>query len=645
VNTLEANLKALYTQDARLQQRHLERAAPPEGLEIRTTPSGRPTARLRGTFLHSSYDPVVEAKRLLEQQLQRPAGAELPRGAALPGAPHPGAPHPGAALFYGFGLGYLVEAYAALYPGSPVVVVEPDAGLFVEALRHRELTRLLSLPHLFWHIGEEPDAVLMSLDGLPLAHLQVFRPRSLYALHAEYFQRMDLLLRALMDKRQVNLNTLRRFGRLWIRNLLRNLETFAACPGVGRLFGELAGVPALVVAAGPSLDPLLPLLPELHRRLLVVAVDTSHGLCLAAGVRPDLLVCVDPQYWNTRHLDWRPIDDTILVSEASVNPRTFHQEGFALARTCFVSSFFPLGLLLEQRLGGKGTVGAGGSVATTAWDLARALGCPQIYMAGLDLGFPGKRTHCRGAFFEESMHTASTRLRSAEQGILAYLYQAGSLALPNNAGGSTLTDRRMLVYKWWFENQMKQQRAASGPATFNLSPEGLAIEGMPYMDARTLLELPPRRGVVDARLRSAWPPPRSRELRLRSAQRRRLAGTLWELEGELQRLSSVAGRGERICRRLMEAGGRLGTGSLAELEEIDRGILEISSRQIASFLFQPLIRKVLDGTGGGTSDTGGGCGQALETSRDLYRELADSARYHLGLLQPALARLGAPRGG
>ena len=549
------------------------------------------------------------------------------------------------AVFYGFGLGYMVEAFRRQFPGVPAVIIEPEACRFAEALRCRDLRSLLAAGELFWHVGEEPEGAVAMLASLPLSGLRVFRLRPLLAVEGEYFRRVEAAIRALLDRREVNLNTLRRFGKLWVRNLVANLRQFAACPGVAQLEGRFQGIPALVLAAGPSLDLLLPELPELRRRLLVIAVDTSYRLCREAGVEPDLLVTVDPQYWNTRHLDWVDVGGTIVVSESSAHPRILRRLEPTQAPLYFVSSFFPLGRLLEEAIGCKGTVGAGGSVATTAWDLARRLGCDAVYAAGLDLGYPGGRTHCRGAYFEELMHQGSSRLAPADTAQLRALREAGAFALPSNSGAVTLTDRRLIIYKWWFENQIAQARsnpsAGGTEALFCLSPEGVRIDGMPYRPPEALAELPVCRPAVDSRLRKIRREAAQHRQRMGDAAPAEAMAILRSLSSDLERLLSLSAEARAACGKLKAfdpsaAGAAEARAALfRELDRLDSEILGLSARNVAGFLFQGLIHRILDSAGGDHT-----AGEVLEVSEELYRELEGSAAYHLDLIREALRRAG-----
>ncbi len=257
-----ANLTVLYRLQPELRAKALEDAEPPTGFEVVETPSGSPTARLHGTYLHSRYDPAKEARRIVNEE----AGATASAGIVL-----------------GFGFGYLVEAFCEAFPGKALVVVEQDTGLFLQALKTRDLRNLLSLPNIHWHLGDEPEAVMMSIEALPLQQLCILRLRPLLASRSEYYHRVEALLFSVFDKREVNINTLRRFGQLWVRNLLSNLDRFAGNPGISVARNRFPGVPALVMAAGPSLDEVLPHLKALKEHMLIVAVDTSYRFCKNQG--------------------------------------------------------------------------------------------------------------------------------------------------------------------------------------------------------------------------------------------------------------------------------------------------------------------------------------------------------------------------
>ena len=448
----------------------------------------------------------------------------------------------------------------------------------------------------------------------------MIKPKSLFQLEPEYFRRTEGVLQSYLARKSLNINTLKRFGRLWVRNFIRNLPHITA-PGIQHLKGLFPGIPALVLASGPSLEKVLPHLRNLADRMLVISVDTSLRPCCTYGAEPDFAVVVDPQYWNTRHLDGIRLHDSILVSESATHPRVFRQLKLPLF---LAGSFFPLGQYFETRVGEKGKIGAGGSVATSAWDLARQLGCRPICMAGLDLGFPGGATHFKDATFESRFSAICDRLVPAETLSFLYVHDAGPFAVRANRGGTVLTDQRMLIYKWWFEEQLSRHPEAE---TFNLSADGVLIEGMRFLDLGELLTLPVVRAEIHRRLEKVKG---IHSNRIRDA--RNIEPALEDLIRELKSLRDLASRGLQDT-RLLE--GELGRGRDIDtirrrLDQIDQGILQAASRGVVSFLLQPLINEILHDGGWNAKKPKE---EVLAVSYRLYREIEDSAVYHLDLLR------------
>jgi hypothetical protein len=569
----------------------LEAAAPDASFELLTTASGEPTARWRGALLHSPRDPRREARALVARE----AGSA-----------------PSAAVVLGLGLGYVVEAFREAHPGVPLAVVEPDAGLARAAAEARDLAPFAADPAVRLAIGAGPGAVAAALDGLPGERLAVLRLVPEIRRNPAAFRAAEGAVQSFQLRREINVNTLARFGRLWVRNLAANLATFLGSAGVGDLAGLFAGMPAVVLAGGPTLDAIMPLLPAIAERAVLVAVNTPLAACLAAGVHPDCVVVVDPQFWASRYLDWTSEYRGWIVAEPSTHPRVFRRRP---NRVFIASSLFPLGERLEEATGAKGKLGAGGSVSTAAWDLARLMGARPIHAAGLDLGFPGQRTHCRGTFFVEARRAAAGRMGPLESWAYASLHDIGLFPAPSAAGGTVPSDRRMLLYRWWFENQLLMHPDL--PA-FTLSDQGVAIAGMTPVAPESLLDLPPIRPGIEAAKRGL-------EARMDAARRATppalgaVRATIEELCGALEGIARLADEGVAASGRLARAMERSADprASLAALEGIDRRILEASSRSIAGFLLQGLIHGI-------EKDAAGRTGAAdwrtvVATSADLYR--------------------------
>jgi hypothetical protein len=597
-------LEARYPQLAAL----MEAEAAPEPVIVRPTPSGNPTALLDGIHLHSSRDPVRDAA----QQVQR----ELDESSTC-------------IVVLGFGLGYSAEAARARFPETPILIVEPEPAVFRAAVSSRDVSALLRDENVMLHVSAQPEGIAMVAESLPLARPGFLRLRAGFRARPEAYRAAEETLQSWMLRRDINTNTLKRFGRLWVRNLTRNMRAVLDSPGVSTLSGMFDGIPALVIAGGPTLDDIGPRLPALRERMLVISVSTPLKACLQWGAPPDIAVIVDPQYWASRFLDWTTLAGGVLVAEPSTSPRSLR----AIDAPLFLcSSLFPLGETLERTVGAKGQLGAGGSVATSAWDLARLLGAHPLYAAGLDLSFPGMRTHCRGVYTEETWFSSSTRFSPVEGSSFHSVRDIGLFMVRSTGGGTTRTDRRMLLYKWWFENQL---RIRPELRAYTLSADGMAIEGMPQAGMDEVLSLPRRRAEIDERMRQVREP----RVPQGPGARRALLHALQELQSQLSEMESLALKGVALCGTLggiVRTGGNAGR-CLRDLEGIDERILSLSARNIAGFLIQSVIH--------GISDQGNRRVKADEVvvqSTAIYTGIAESAGLQRALLARAAASLELP---
>ena len=605
MNLLAKNLGILGDRSPELTRDIVERHEPREDLEILNTPSGEPTARLKGQFLHSSREPRREAAKL------------FPRDKELPDI----------LILQGFALGYHAEEFLKAYSQGEIWIIEPDIPLFLAVCSHRDLTNLLGNPRVTLLLAPQASTLGNLAASLPERRFSILKVRSVYEKDREYYGKTDRAIGDVLEQRKINRDTLKRFGPLWVRNLLHNLPLMARALGVQRLKDILRDIPVLIIAAGPSMDALLPFLGALRKRMALIAVDTTLQVLGKAGIAPDFLAVVDPQFYNSRYLDGLYCPESFLVAESSTHPRVFRIEPRGIF---FGESSFPLGQSLEKGTDIGGRLGAGGSVATFAWEIARFAGAREIYCSGLDLGFPDLLTHQKDCFFEREALYTTHRLSPMEGKGFRSLKSGVSLWVENNSGGKTLSDPRMLVYARWFENRI----VSTSIPTYSLSAQGAAVKGMPLRRMADLLNLPPRRIEIEDRLR--------RLDRASSSPKPQFYQGLRELEEDLTSMKERAKRGLSLLEGiegLLEPGldrGQALKNRLEQLNWLDRKILGNSSRNVAGFLFQNLIDELSRPEEAAEKDGF----PSIRNSRRLYDEILSSCRYHLGLLKNALQRLG-----
>ena len=593
----EENIQSLCTKYPDFKTDVIDKYQSAGNLIITMSKSGLPSATLDGKFIHSNREPVREAERLIK--------SEVPDNAS-------------ACIVEGFGLGYYVDAILTLKPHVPIIILEPSAERFLKALEARNLKNIITSPMTSFLIGNSSESIRHLLPGLPKGSIQIFKHRALYELDTDYFKEVNTLIQHFISRRDVNSATLKKFGKLWVRNLISNLDYLPDAGDVGDLSGLFNNFPVLLLAAGPSLDKILPHLDNLKKRFIIVAVDTSASVLVEAGHIPDFTVVVDPQYWNTRHLDRLDLRKTILISESSTHPGIFRKNH---SKMFFGGSLFPLGVFMEKYGGSKKRLAAGGSVATTAWDFCRIISTGHLFCGGLDLGFPDNKTHFHGSFFEEKVHMETSKLAPPENFAYSYINSGTPLLKSNNNGSKTLTDQRLSIYIQWFEEQIKVNKIKD---IWNISPLGIKIEGMDYKSIEELLKYPDIRSEINIISKNI----KVNSVNQKNLVKEKLIKGVLILENEFTRLLTLSDKAIRLISEYQKTtkDSSIVNTLIKNLDIIDNQIMNSDSSQISSFLLQPIINEISEKEKAITFDTG------IEDSEKLYLKIRDSAAFHRTLV-------------
>ncbi|MCR4743558.1 MAG: DUF115 domain-containing protein [Treponema sp.] len=438
--------------------------------------NGSPTASENNLSLHSSYNP------------QREAAGTINNKNSLDNSN---------IIFYGFGLGYHVieAANKILTEGldKKIILIEPQPLYFFASLTILDWTQVFKVEKLIIGLACPPENVLQLIESNSKINLGKTGVSDAFYLDIASFTKHDSLyfasvkeiIKRNIEKNNINQATLKKFGKLWIRNSLRNLDKMQDCQTISS-FKNKGNLPFLIIGAGPSLENILPHLEELKKRMIIVCVETALKMLLRRGIQPDFIILLDPQYWAYKHIAGLKSPESIIITEICAYPSVFR---FNCKEIRLCSSQFPLGQYFEKKLHYcPGDLGTGGSVAASAWNFASYCGAKEIYLAGLDLGFPGKETHIRGSSAEENFHKISNRLQSAEKFGISSLFSANAQKAKNYLGQPIITDSRMKMFAWWFESRIA---ACPEIKTYTLCPQGLFIPGVEIKDLEVVIKNKP----------------------------------------------------------------------------------------------------------------------------------------------------------
>lgn len=346
-----------------------------------------------------------------------------------------------------------------------VVVIETDPGIATLFLSRRDWRawirdgrlRLLTGPD--FRGAADAARIFDGLQDLPVAahpRRAGLEPRAMDAAVA--------IGDRIAKNARANGEARRKFAGPYLLQTLGNLPAIAREAGVEALDRAFAGVPAVVVGAGPSLDGNLEALRDVQDRAVIITADTALGPLIGAGIRPHLAVAADSSALNARHLaSVADVAGVALVAEGSVHPTALDR--FAgRTFTFLVSGHDPWPWLRAAGIA-RGGLRTWGSVLTSAFDLARRLGCDPIVFAGADLAFTGGRPYCRGTIYDAMWQEWIDKGCTWEQLMADYFSRQPEVWLDDVRGERVRTAPHLVSFRNWIVEETTRTPAACVNAT------------------------------------------------------------------------------------------------------------------------------------------------------------------------------------
>ena len=458
-----------------------EEVSSPSFWEISKTRNGSITCSENSLRLHSAYNPEREA---------------------ISAVSIPEIKDKTTTVFYGFGLGYHVIELAKLInkekeengsTNRKLILIEPDYNHFYASLSFLDWSEVFKVDNLILAIGCPVESVLPLIEDTQIINIgdtgvsdAYFFALPAFMNHAkEYFDALQEIIKRNKRKNDINAATLKKFGKLWCKNSLNNISHMKELKSVSSFINkdvDISNIPFLILGAGPSLENILPYLKELKDKCIIICVETALRSMNRIGVSPDFIIITDPQWWAYKHIAGLKAPNSILITEISTYTSVFR---FNCKDILLCSSQFPIGQYFELKLNVElGNLGTGGSVASSAWNLAHLWGAKEIYTAGLDFSFPGNKTHIKGSDSEENIMSISNRLFSSDKALSTQLFNSNAQIGKSFNGEDVVTDSRMKMFAWWFES-----RLANCPETktYSLNKESLNVPGIEISNISTLL--------------------------------------------------------------------------------------------------------------------------------------------------------------
>jgi hypothetical protein len=428
-----------------------------------------------------------------------------------------GRPVPPLLVVIGLGDGELLDVLDARAPATKVLALEPDAAVAIRFQRRADLHRRRETGRLVYladpdYAGAD-DAWRVFPTGSD-AHTLIVSP-AVARDAGPGAVRAARAFKQILFGVTANAEARRRFAPGYLAGSLHNLPEIVAGQDVRGLTDVYRGVPALIAAAGPSLDAALDDLAFVRDRAVLFAADTALRPLLTRGFSPEFAVAVDPQATNARHFHALPAcPETWLVSETSIDPSVVRPFGrrtfwFRVANHEPWSWYHELGVDVGQ-------IDVWGSVLTAAFQVAVLAGCDPIVIVGADLSFTGGRPYCRGTTYEFDWAHDVASGRAMAHAWRPFLKPDEQIRVPDLHGAETTTTAALQSFRDWMVARAKR----SGRRVINATGAGILFgDGVEQLSLRDALPNP--RAVASPRAIARKAPS--------STSRSELAHRLWDV--------------------------------------------------------------------------------------------------------------------
>lgn len=399
--------------------------------------------------MNSSYYPTREASIWAEQYSTKAAG-RTNRTLYL----------------FGLGNGYHVqELIKAIDDNETIIIYEPSKEMFFYTLDHFDLINILGKHKMFIFVeGINSDKLkecinqsgaTMMYGGSSLIRLPYYD--QIYSEQYELFSTMysQRWISAVIDG-----NTAKAFGKEWVSAVLDNLIPALQSRSIESYKGILPStMPAIVVAAGPSLELNIDMLKRAKGKALILAVDTALNFLYERGIEPDFAVTLDVH--KPLFLFENPLGKKVpMLISISANPSVVeYSEGPKI--------FYDYTDFLTKVKHGEvisDTVSPAGSVATSAFGIARYMGAKTIILVGQDLAYKGEKTHATGL----DLYNEHSKFTSVE----------------GNYGGQLWTRHDWYTFLLWYENMIRHYDGT----VVNATEGGAKIKGTLIMTLAEAIE-------------------------------------------------------------------------------------------------------------------------------------------------------------
>lgn len=366
-------------------------------------------------------------------------------------------------IMFGIGNGIFVrEMLNRLKPDASVYLFEPDLSIFLYVLNNINIGDILEDKRVYLFINninenEFSDLLQQYIDWVMMPTQIVCNHPVYDKIYGDEFVEFLRAVHGANKMAKVNIDTEKHMSIKLVDNAIRNLKYIKESNYVSEFIGKIPEeLPAIIVAAGPSLDKNIDELKRAEGKAFIFATDTSVKYLLQHNINFDAIITIDAKkgIWHLKDEKCHNVP-LFCVLEAKSELMDMHIG----RKIWFRGSVYMYDLYSRFNREFPG-YNSGGSVATAAFSLCVSMKFKNIVFIGQDLAYSGEVTHAGGV------------VRNVQGD------KQGRELVESIDGGKVWSRYDWLIYLEWFENSIRDLK---GINVIDATEGGALIHGTEVM--------------------------------------------------------------------------------------------------------------------------------------------------------------------
>ena len=279
------------------------------------------------------------------------------------------------------------------------------------------------------------------------------------ALYKDDYDDILSLTQKVIDQFWKNRLTLIKFGRLYSKNIFKNLTLLSDAIPLTSLY-QTVNKPILVLGAGESLDITILKLKKNFSRFFIICVDAAASPLLDNGITPDAIIAVEGQQVIEKSYIGSPADSKCLlimdlVSRNHIPYITKGKYSFFISNYADMNFFELLkgSNLLPPVIKPLGSVGL--VAMEIALKLRKDINIP-VFFSGLDFSYSVGITHAKGTAAHKGLLFSNNKLKSVYN--ISSAFNTGTSSITSIDGTKMITSKALESYALLFNETFEDEQ-------------------------------------------------------------------------------------------------------------------------------------------------------------------------------------------